>query len=126
MATVVISGYLGADPEIKSISDKTTLSVLKIAESRSIKKGDQWENVTDWFRVKAWMNLSFLGKGDMITVTGKIVNANYQKDGKTVYQDDIIVNDFKDITRLKKAESSNSLSTKAEREFADATNDLPF
>ncbi|MGC9023052.1 MAG: single-stranded DNA-binding protein, partial [Dissulfurimicrobium sp.] len=70
---VMLIGRLGADPEIRYTQDGTPVANLRLATNRAVKKGEQWEEETDWHRVIAWRRLAeicerYLNKGSLIYV----------------------------------------------------------
>lgn len=133
MATIQISGRIGKEVEVKQINDKLKVSTFSVAESRSVKKGNERDYVTDWFRVKMFSDMSWLQSGDVVIVSGKIINNNYEdKDGNKVYNDEIIGNEItllyrkKDNHTEKPKQTKQELPTHQQSAFADAEDDLPF
>lgn len=87
-------GRLGRDPELKAVG-QTSLCELSIATDRSVKKGDQWEKVTDWHKVKVWGReaeyvAKYAAKGREVYVSGSIRPWKAEKNGETRYGIDLI------------------------------------
>lgn len=97
MNKIIISGNLGADPEIREFNGKQQLT-MNVAVRRSYKNKDgQYES--DWFRVVDFMDsrIKFITehfhKGDGIIVEGHVQTGSYTKqDGTKGYSFDVMVN----------------------------------
>jgi single-strand DNA-binding protein len=97
MNLVVLVGNLTADPEIRYAGNGTAVANIRIAVRRAFRKEGGPE--ADFFRVtifgkQAEMVEKYLSKGQKVGIEGRIENNNYEKDGKTVYQDQIIANNI--------------------------------
>jgi len=84
---VHVTGYLGRNPEHKSVrATDRRYAVISLATQRSWKGADeQWHSKTEWHRVVAWNGLgeyaaTKLRKGDYIYVEGKLVSSTYDKE----------------------------------------------
>ncbi|MGB9712515.1 MAG: single-stranded DNA-binding protein [Dissulfurimicrobium sp.] len=97
---VMLIGRLGADPEIRYTQDGTPVANLRLATNRAVKKGEQWEEETDWHRVIAWRRLAeicerYLNKGSLIYVEGQIRTRSWEdKDGIKRYVTEIQAQDI--------------------------------
>ena len=85
MNKIIITGYLGQDPEMQTLSNGTEKCRFSVGVSRRVKK-DQ-PRKTDWFNCDAWSGTaSFVNtwfkKGSGITVTGRMESSKSEKDGK--------------------------------------------
>ena len=92
MNIVFLMGRLVSDPQ-KGLSDSIDIAKFTIAVDRQYSKNNA--NKTDFFNVVAFKHvakfvLEYGKKGNMITVQGKLRNNNYEKDGETIYQNQII------------------------------------
>lgn len=96
MNKVFLMGRLTRDPEIRYGNDNKPIARYSIAVDRRYK--DQNGNYpTDFFNLTSFGNTAsfvekYLKKGTKIVVEGEIRNNNYEKDGKTVYSEQIIAN----------------------------------
>lgn len=98
--SVRLVGFLGNDPEVKSINDKKKIARLSIATNDSYKndKGEkieetQWHNLVMWDK-NATLAENYLHKGSEITIEGKLTSRSYtDKDGIKKYVTEIIVNE---------------------------------
>jgi single-strand DNA-binding protein len=80
MNTVIMSGRLGRDPELRTIASGKQVCEFSIAVDRPGKKGE--EKTADWFYITAWDALAslvdrYLTKGSKVLVTGMLRNSKY-------------------------------------------------
>lgn len=82
MNVICIVGRMTADPEIKNVGDREvaefTVAVNKFKKDEA-----------DFFSVKAWGKQvefikSYLGKGRLVSVNGRMESRKYEKDGRKV------------------------------------------
>jgi len=95
----IIVGNLGRDPEPFSAGCK-----LAVATSERFKKGDTWEERTEWHRVTVFGKSAeacqrFLAKGSRVYVEGRIQTSTYEKDGEKRYSTEIIANTVQFLDR---------------------------
>ncbi len=87
-------GRLTRDPEVRYGNDNKPVARYSIAIDRKYK--DQNGNYpTDFFNLVSFGNTAtfvekYLHKGTKVVIEGELRNNNYEKDGKTVYQDQIV------------------------------------
>ncbi|NDY42049.1 single-stranded DNA-binding protein [Dissulfurirhabdus thermomarina] len=97
---VMLIGRLGADPEIRYTSSGTAVANLRIATDSPVKRGDQWETVTEWHRVVAWNRLAeicgeYLGKGRLVYVEGRLQTRSWEdQDGNKRWSTEIVARDI--------------------------------
>ena len=99
--SVRLVGYLGTEPEVKTVGSNKKLVKVAIATNNSYKndKGEkveetQWHNLVMWDRT-AGIAERFLHKGSEVTVEGKLTSRNYtDKDGVKRYVTEIVVNEI--------------------------------
>ena len=80
---VELLGRVGAEPEMRYTSNGTAVTNLSLATDRPRKDG---ESTTDWHRVVCWAKLAetinqYVGKGDRLYVTGRLVHDSYEGEG---------------------------------------------
>ena len=98
MNLVIISGNLGADPEIRATQSGSAVGNIRVATKERRKKGEAWEDHTEWHRVvlfgKDAENVGkHFKKGDGIVIEGKISTSKYtDKQGVEKYSTEIICN----------------------------------
>lgn len=86
----MIIGNLGADPETRTTNSGTTVGTLRVAVNERVKKGESWEDHTEWFLVTVFGKLAencakYIKKGSKVYVEGKTRNEKYTKDGVEKY-----------------------------------------
>lgn len=92
----VISGNVTRDPELRYTPSGQAVCSFGVATNRSIKKGEQWENVATFHNVVEWgkaaeFTSNNLKKGMKVTVHGRIDNRSYDaKDGTKKYISEIV------------------------------------
>ena len=95
---VMLIGRLGRDPEIRYSANNTPICNFSLATSDRIRKGDNFEEKTEWHRIVVFGNQAenaskFLKKGSLVFVDGKIQSRTYQdKDGNERTVVEIIAN----------------------------------
>ncbi len=102
---VEIQGFLGRDAEEKTFDSGRTLINMNIATSEGYKnKEGEWINTTTWHNVTYWKNkkdedLSFLKKGELISIQGKLNNRKYtDKNGQDQYITEVVAYKIEQIT----------------------------
>ncbi|NCI47661.1 single-stranded DNA-binding protein [Sediminibacterium soli] len=103
---VQLIGYLGQDPDIKTIGDGKKLANINVATNETYKNA-KGEKVTDtqWHHVVAWGKLAdiaekYLVKGIEVAIEGKLVNRNYtDKQGIKRYSTEIQANELLILTK---------------------------
>lgn len=83
MNRVIITGNLGADPELRQTASGMAVANLSVATNERIKKGDTWADHTEWHRVvvfgsQAFNCDKFLSKGSKVAVEGKLRTRDYK------------------------------------------------
>ena len=98
---VQLIGNLGADPEIKELTDGKILAKLSLATSDTYKKASgekvtetQWHNLVAWGKTAEIVG-KYLKKGNRVAIEGRLVNRTYEdKKGIKRYVTEIVVNDL--------------------------------
>ena len=85
MNKIIISGYIGQDPEMHTLSNGMEKCRFTVGVSRRVKKDAPKK--TDWFNCDAWgATGTFVQKwfknGSGITVIGRMESSKNEKDGK--------------------------------------------
>lgn len=122
-------GRVVREPEIRYTNDNKCIARYSIAVSRKF-KNKQGNYDTDFFNLVSFNSTAlfiekYLHKGVKILVEGELRNNNYEKDGKTVYSDQIIVNS------VEFCESKNTNDTQTDNDGFNAVEgateeQLPF
>ncbi len=88
---VQLIGYLGRDPETRTIPSGQKVTAFSLGVTRRWKSGSDNKEATDWFNVEAWGRLGelaqkYLKKGSLAYVEGRLRTDKYEdKGGETKY-----------------------------------------
>ena len=98
---VMLTGHLGADPEMRYTPQGSAVTQFRVASGRRWKSADGVDHDdTEWFRVVAWDKLGeicnqYLTKGTRVYVEGRLQTRKWQdKDGADRYSTEVIANDM--------------------------------
>lgn len=98
---VIIVGNLGADPEVRTSQNGNAVAKLRVATSSRVKKGDNWEDVTEWHRVVVFGKQAescgkYLSKGRTVAIDGELRTSKYtDKENIARYSTEIVARDVK-------------------------------
>ena len=119
---ITISGYLGADPELRFTKAGAAFLKMRVGVSKRTKQADgSWtDGETLWMDVSAWNTLAenaaeSLTKGSRVIVTGELEPRSYEgKDGITKNSIELKASDIgpslvNQAARLSKANKSNKM-----------------
>lgn len=93
---VMLLGRLGRDPDKKYTNSGIAVCNFSIATSESFKKGDSWEEKTEWHKIVVFGNQAenvskFVKKGSLVFIEGRIQTRSYQdKEGNDKYITEIV------------------------------------
>ena len=123
MNTVQLLGNIVRDPELKyAAGSGTAVSRFTVAVKRQFKKDESDFINCIAFGKTAETIAQYFVKGNKIAIIGHIQTGSYEKDGKTVYTTDIIVDAFDFVNSKGSSNNSNEDYT-----FVPNTdNELPF
>ncbi|PWS26492.1 single-stranded DNA-binding protein [Pedobacter yonginense] len=101
MNKVVLSGFAGADAEVKTVAGnqklvKVSLAVHDYYKTASGEEIDrtQWISLTFW-NAKADLAEAQIKKGTQLTVEGKLLTGSYEaKDGTKRFSAEVVVNEL--------------------------------
>lgn len=123
---VTLIGFLGADPEIRTLENGTQVGRFSLATNESWKDKDgEWQTATEWHNVVVWRDLAEragknLKKGSLCYVEGKLSHRKYtDQQGQEKSVTDIVANNFRG---LEKKEGGNHDSGFPEAEPAGFRN----
>jgi single-strand DNA-binding protein len=98
---VMLTGYLGADPEMRYTPQGSAVTTFRVASGRSWKSSDGTQHDdTEWFRCVAWDKLGeicnqYLTKGTRVYVEGRLQTRKWQdQNGNDRYSTEVIANDM--------------------------------
>ncbi len=94
---VILIGRLGADPEVKTVSNGNTVARLSLATSESwTDKEGQKQEKTEWHRVVVWGRLAeicgrYLAKGRQVYIEGRLQTRSWEdQQGQKKYTTEIV------------------------------------
>ncbi len=112
---VTLVGNVGNDPEVRYVSENVPVASFRLATSESFtgKNGEKVTN-TEWHNIVVWRGLakvveSYVRKGSMLYLEGKLTYRSYEKDGQKQYFTEIVASEMKMLGR-KADGSSESMS----------------
>jgi single-strand DNA-binding protein len=93
----MVIGNLGADPEMRYMSDGTAMTSFRVAASRNYNGPDgERKEETEWFSVVAWRKLAeqcsqFLQKGRRVYVEGRLRTRSWDTpEGQRRYRTEVV------------------------------------
>lgn len=132
-----IIGRITKDIELRKTSSGNSVVQFNIAVKRNFKNANG-EYDTDFFNLTAYgVNADYISKyshkGDLIGIVARLQNDNYEKDGKTIYNNAIIVEESTLLSVKKNETQVETQDEPVENEFSDfngkveiSDDDLPF
>lgn len=130
---LIICGRLGKDVELKYTQSGTAVANLSVATTKSVKRGDQWEQETTWHNVKVFGKMAencsqYLGKGSLILCEGIIQNRKYQdQKGQDRYITEVLAETVQFLD--KKENAPQKPAQKPQEDYPEQytmDNDCPF
>lgn len=126
---VIIVGNLGRDPEVRFTQGGSAVCNLSVAVGERVKKGEAWEDHTEWFRVVVFGKTAenagqYLQKGRQVYVEGKLRQREYEKDGQKQRSTEVVA-DALHWLGSGKGEGGKASDAKPAAQTVDA-DDLPF
>ena len=118
MNKVILMGYTGKDPDVRTTSTGTKVARVSLGVSRYKKDETDWFNLVA-FDKKAEFFDKYISRGTKILVEGRLQTGKYEKDGQTHYTTDVIVESVEFAER--KSDNADSGFT-----GADTDEELPF
>ena len=99
---VMLTGYLGADPEMRYTPQGSAVTTFRVASGRSWKSSDgSAHEETEWFRCVAWDKLGeicnqYLTKGTRVYIEGRLRTNKWQdkETGQDRYSTEVIASDM--------------------------------
>lgn len=103
---VVLVGRLTDDPEVQTKDKGKKVSYIILAVQRTSKNSDGVYE-SDFIRCILWDGIAvntseYCHKGDIVGIKGHIQTSNYEKDGKKIYNTDVIAEKVTFLSTTKK------------------------
>ena len=118
MNSVILTGRMTRDAELKYLSDGKGVASFTLAVNRGYSKDADFIKVTVWDK-QAENLVRYTKKGSQIEVEGSIRTGSYEKDGKKVYTTEVLA------TRVGYLDS-NANKPVVEDVFGISDEDVPF
>ena len=106
---VQLIGYLGRDPEARFTSNGKKYATFTLAVNRNWKSAEgEKHEATDWFLVNAWgklaeICLSYLKKGRLVFVEGRLQTDRWEDKGETHYRTTVVTQSLQILDRKPEA-----------------------
>jgi len=135
---VILLGYVGKDPEIRYLENKTPMAKLSLATTETYKdKNGERVSITEWHSIILWRDLAeitekYIKKGSEIYIEGKLRTRNWEdKEGTRRHQTEILATHLV-LGRHKTTQTETTNDDETEQPAAPQYNieheadDLPF
>lgn len=112
---VILVGNVGADPEVRYISEGVVTARIRLATTEVYTdKSGQRVDRTEWHTISVWNALAknveqYVKKGMQLYVEGRLRTNSYEKNGETRYSTEIVANEIKFLGR--KGDNQNTGNT---------------
>lgn len=118
--TVILIGRITKEPEVKEVGKDNAVLRFTLAVDDGVVNG---EKVTQFLSCVAWNNLAdivgkYVKKGDMLAVSGKLQENNYEKEGVMQYTTQVLCTDITLLPNLKAAESDSKPQQSNTRKYS--------
>ena len=128
---VVVAGYLGADPELRTTQGGARSARMRIATNHSHRdrKTNEWRKETEWHRAVAFGPRAefadkWLSKGDPVLVCGRLQTRKWtDTKGVDRWTTEILVSDVELLARREAVEPAATHDMPEPEQFED---DLPL
>jgi single-strand DNA-binding protein len=137
MNKAMLCGTVGRDAELRYTQGGTAVLSFSMATEHRYKKGEEWVKATDWHNIVLFGGLAQylhpdLTKGAKVTVSGRITQDSYEKNGQKVYTTKINADEVVPHVRSSKGGGtvrSQAMNAPADADIdfgADPDGDIPF
>jgi single-strand DNA-binding protein len=121
MNKAILMGNITRDIELRNTPSGAVVANFSIATNESVKKGENWENLTTFHDIVAWgknaENISrFFGKGSKILIEGNIRKRDWTD--KSGAKREILLERFEFVEKMTKKEDNQY--SQPEPEFKDS------
>lgn len=125
-------GNVGADPERRYSQKGSAIASFRVAINQRLKDAQgEWQESTEWFRVRAGGNLADrvqrLDKGARVYVSGRLEISRYQsKEGEARVSYDVWADDVLPLNARAEQTDGSRAERDSRAETAAELDDLPF
>ncbi len=127
----IIVGRLGQDPEIRHTQSGTAVANFSVATSESWKKDGERKESTEWHNIVVWDKTAeacgtYLAKGRMVYVEGKLQTQSWEKDGVTRYKTEIVAQRVEFLGGKDEQRAPNAPPRQDTYDMNEDEEDIPF
>jgi len=120
---VYLVGNVTKEPVVKHTPNGNAVCTFNLATNRSVKKGDEFEDVPTYHRIVVWGKIgewigNNVAKGEPMVVEGRIDNRSYEQDGVTKYISEVVADNA--IPFARKGKGSSSARSQEDNELVKA------
>lgn len=123
-------GHVGADGETSYTTNGTAVTKFSLAVTERRKRGDEWEDDTQWFRLTMFGMegvSKYITKGRQVLVSGRVENRSWEgKDGSKKYSTEFIVGEIALVGKGGKAANQGGGKSNVEPVDEIGGDDIPF
>lgn len=127
---VMLIGNLGKDAEQRFTQSGTAVANFTMATTRRVKKGDNWEDETDWHNVVFWNSekiVEFLTKGKQVFVEGRLQTRSWEdQSGNKRYTTEVVAENLILLSGSDKPQQQSAPAASHQAAPADDDLDVPF
>ena len=129
MNKIILIGNMCRDIEVNHYNDrKVVRNTIAVRRDFKNKNG---EYDSDFFTFSVWGNQAefvsnYAKKGDKIAIVGKLLNNNYERDGQTIYSNDIQVESIELLTPRASSEKKEMSEEEINKKLEDIGIDVQF
>ena len=132
MNKIILMGRLTKDPEIKYSQGEKPVAIGRFSVAVNKKYKREGGPTADFFNCTAFGRQAefiekYLKKGSKVLITARLENNNYEKDGKTVYDNAIIVEEieFADSKKTDESHSQPESQPQSQPQMTDGFMNMP-
>lgn len=141
MNIATLSGRLGKDAEMKQISDRYVYEFTLATDESKKNQDGTWGKETTWHNIVLYASTSklaeMLKQGTQVTVSGRISNRQWEKDGVKHYRTEIVTDRSRIDIHLPKRDSqpqpvqsrpqtTNTNTQQVQQQNSRSDDNLPF
>ena len=136
--SVVLLGYLGQDPEMRSSGKGTIIANLSLATSERVKESSgDWADKTEWHSLVAFGKTAellrdYVHKGSKLYIEGKLQTRSWEdrESGKKLYKTEVVIREVILLDGKGQSRGTPAYPSKAsfapKPQAAEELDDIPF
>jgi single-strand DNA-binding protein len=110
---VILVGRTSQDPELRYTDKGKAVCTSTIVTTRRVKEGDNWNEKAEFNRITLWGKTaetfaSYVPKGNLVTVEGRLQTDSYEKDGQKRYSTKVVIEKLVLMPNKKKEDTLDS------------------